>query len=180
MAYLPYVLLVKSMLELGDKYTFEEINKYVNEGIINYPTHPEIWFVKGLAEKAQNDIPGAIESYLKALELNKNYNLLLNNGFPGNVEFVYFDLAELSSSLGDSIKALEYYFEVLNINKRNFDALAGLYGLIKDQQSAEIILFLNSIYDKANKDDLFFLNTSMAKLGNSVMANYYYKLHEEK
>jgi glycosyltransferase involved in cell wall biosynthesis len=180
MAYLPYVLIVKSMLELKDKYTFEEVEQYVNEGVLNYPTHPEIWYVKALAQKAKKDIPGAIECYLKALEYNKNYKLLLNNGFPGNMEFVYFDLAELSSCLGDNIKALEYYFEVLKINKRNFDALAGLYGMIKNQDLSEIILFLNSIYDTKNKNDLVFLNTSFAKLGITVLANYYYKLHEEK
>jgi glycosyltransferase involved in cell wall biosynthesis len=178
MAYLPYVLLVKSMLELKDKYNSEEINKYVNEGLINYPTHPEIWFVKGLAEKAQNNTLAAIESFGKAISLNKSFDLLLNNGFPGNEEQAYFELATLSASVGDHVNALEHYFEVLKINKRNADALAGLYELIKDQQPAEIIFFLNSIYDKENKDDLSFLNAVMVELGNSVLANYYYMQHE--
>lgn len=179
MAYLPYVLLVKGMLELKDRYSFEEIEKYIDEAIIHYPTHPEIWYISALTKKAQNNIPEAIESYLKAIECNKNYNLLLNNGFPGHIEFVYFDLAEMCNSLGDKIKALEYYFEALKINKRNYDALAGLYRLIKDQQPTEIILFLNSIYDKNNKEDLVFLNSAMAAVGNKLIANYYYKLHME-
>ena len=166
------------MLELKDKYNSEEINKYVNEGLINYPTHPEIWFVKGLAEKAQNNTLAAIESFGKAISLNKSFDLLLNNGFPGNEEQAYFELATLSASVGDHVNALEHYFEVLKINKRNTDALAGLYELIKDQQPAEIIFFLNSIYDKENKDDLSFLNAVMVELGNSVLANYYYMQHE--
>ena len=179
MAYLPYVLLVKGMLELKDRYSFEEIEKYIDEAIAHYPTHPEIWYILALAKKAQNQIPEAIESYRKAIEYNKNYKLLLNNGFPGNLESVYYDLAVLSSSLGDHINALEYYFEALKINKRNYDTLEGLYKLISNQQPAEIILFLNSIYNKENKSDLAFLNMAMAKLGNATLANYYYKQHEE-
>lgn len=179
MAYLPYVLLVKGMLELKDRYSFEEIEKYIDEAIAHYPTHPEIWYILALAKKAQNQIPEAIESYRKAIEYNKNYKLLLNNGFPGNLESVYYDLAVLSSSLGDHINALEYYFEALKINKRNYDTLEGLYKLISNQQPAEIILFLNSIYNKENKGDLAFLNMAMAKLGNATLANYYYKQHEE-
>jgi len=179
MAYLPYVLLVKGMLELKDRYSFEEIEKYIDEAIAHYPTHPEIWYILALAKKAQNQIPEAIESYRKAIEYNKNYKLLLNNGFPGNLESVYYDLAVLSSSLGDHINALEYYFEALKINKRNYDTLEGLYKLISNQQPAEIILFLNSIYNKENKGDLAFLNMAMAKLGNATLANYYYKQHEK-
>ena len=179
MAYLPYVLLVKGMLELKDRYSFEEIEKYIDEAIAHYPTHPEIWYILALAKKAQNQIPEAIESYRKAIEYNKNYKLLLNNGFPGNLESVYYDLAVLSSSLGDHINALEYYFEALKINKRNYDTLEGLNKLISNQQPAEIILFLNSIYNKENKSDLAFLNMAMAKLGNATLANYYYKQHEE-
>lgn len=179
MAYMPYVLLVKSMLELKDKYSYEEIEKYIAEAISNYPTHPEVWYIRALAKKAQNDTTEAIESYRKAIECNKNFNLLLNNGFPGNKEAVYLDLAKLSSFQGDNVKALEYYFEVLKNNKRNFDALAGLYELIRDQQPAEIIFFLNSIYSKENKDDLAFLNTAMAKLGNNLLANYYYDAYNK-
>lgn len=179
MAYMPYVLLVKSMLELKDKYSYEEIEKYIEEAISNYPTHPEVWYIRALAKKAQNQIPEAIESYRKAIELNKSYNLLLNNGFTGNLESSYYDLAVLSSSLGNNVNALEYYYEVLKINKRNFDALAGLYKLIKDQQPAEIIFFLSSIYKKENKEDLAFLNTSMAKLGDKLLSNYYYEAYKK-
>ena len=85
----------------------------------------------------------------------------------------------MSSSLGNKIDALEYYYEVLKINKRNFDALAGLYKLIKDQQPAEIIFFLSSIYKKENKEDLAFLNTSMAKLGDKLLSNYYYEAYKK-
>lgn len=179
MAYMPYVLLVKSMLELKDKYSYEEIEKYIAEAISNYPTHPEVWYIRALAKKAQNQIPEAIESYRKAIGLNKNYNLLLNNGFTGNLESSYYDLAVLSSSLGNNVNALEYYYEVLKINKRNFDALAGLYKLIKDQQPAEIIFFLSSIYKKENKEDLAFLNTSMAKIGDKLLSNYYYEAYKK-
>jgi glycosyltransferase involved in cell wall biosynthesis len=179
MAYLPYVIIVKSMLQLKDKYAFEEIEKLVDEALALYPTHPEIWFVRGLSKIAQNDIFGTIESYRKALEYNENYKLLLNNGFPANTEFVIFELGRLCSSVGDNVNALDYFFEVLRINKFNFGALARLYEIIKDQPSSDIILFLNSIYNKENKDDLHFLNGAMGKLGNTVLANYYYKQYEK-
>ena len=103
----------------------------------------------------------------------------MNNNFPARLEYVYFNLGELLKKTGNPVKALDYYFESLKINKHNFDTLKGLFELIKDQKPAEIILFLNGIYDKENKTDLVFLNTAMANLGNSILANYYYVQYEK-
>ena len=58
MAYMPYVLLVKSMLELKDKYSYEEIEKYIAEAISNYPTHPEVWYIRALAKSTKSDSGG--------------------------------------------------------------------------------------------------------------------------
>lgn len=179
MAYQPYVFIIDNMIKLKKKYTSEEIEKYIAEAIKHFPTHPEIWYVIGNARKEQGDYLAAIESYRKAIECNKNFGLLLNNNFPARLELVYFNLADLSKKTGDSVHALEYYFESLRINKLSLDTISGLYELIKNQDSADIILFLNSIYDKENKNDLVFLNAAMAKLENKIIANYYYKLHEE-
>jgi hypothetical protein len=57
--------------------------------------------------------------------------------------------------------------------------MKGLYDLIKDQAPAEIVLFLGSIYNKEKKDDLVFLSTAMAKLGNNLLANYYYEAYNK-
>ncbi len=179
MAYQPYVFLIDNMLKLKDKYTFEEIEKYINEAITRFSTHPEIWYVIGNARKEQGDYTAAIESYRKALECNRNFELLLNNNFPARLDLVYFYLAELLQKTDEPVQALDYYVESLKVNKYSFDTVKGLYELIKNQEPVDIILFLNSIYDKKNKNDLVFLNTVMADLGNNVLANYYYKVHEE-
>lgn len=179
MAYQPYILLIKSMLAMKDKYMADEFDKFANEAIEAFPTHPEVWYVRGLVKKVQADYPAAIESFLKAINYNKSFNLLLNNNFPGQLEKAYLNTAESYKMVGDQIKALEYYFEALKVNKFNIDTLAGLYELLKDQDSAEIIIFLNSIYDKGNKTDLAFLNNAMANFGDSILTNYYYKLHEK-
>lgn len=178
-AYQPYVFLIKGMLRLENQYTVQDIEKYMSDAIASYPKHPEIWYVNALVKKAKKDYSAAIDSYHKAIECNKNFNLLLNNNFPVLLEEVYFDMATLCNLAGDSIHELEYYFEVLKINKRNFSALEGLYKIIKDQQPAEIIFFLNNVFNKEDKDDLKFLNFAMGKFNNKVLANYYYKLHEE-
>ncbi|HHW23099.1 MAG TPA: glycosyltransferase [Clostridiaceae bacterium] len=179
MAYQPYVFIIDNMLKLKEKYTSDEIEKYINEAVSHYPTHPEIWYAVGNARREQGDYIAAIESYRNALEYNKKFKLLLNNNFPARLEYVYYYMAEMYKKTGDSVKALENYFESLKINKHNFDAIKGLYALIKDQEPVEIILFLNSIYDKKDKTDLVFLNTAMADLGNSVLANYYYEQYEK-
>lgn len=179
-AYQPYIFLIQSMMNLKDKYTADEIEKYAEEAIIKFPDHPEIWYVRATVKKAQNDYLSAIQSYQKALECQNSFNMLMNNNFPARLEDVYFELATLYGFADDHIHELEYYFEVLKINKRNFSAFEGLYKLIKDQQPTEIILFLNSIYDKKNKGDLVFLNASFAKLGNTVLANYYFELYTAK
>ena len=178
-AYQPYVFLIKNMLHLKDRYTFAEIEKYADEALMQFPKHPEIWYIRALLKKEQLDTPAAIESYLKAIELNKSFDLLMNNNFPSHLEDVYFDLATLSGLIGDQIHELDYYFEVLKINKQNFSALEGLYKIIKNQQPAEIILFLNTIYDRENKEDLKFLNLAMGKLNNITLANYYYDAYNK-
>jgi len=179
LAYQPYVFLIDNMMKLRDKYTFEEIEKYIEEALSRYPTHPEILYFVGNVRKEQRNYSEAIEYYLKAIKCNENFNLLLNNNFPARLEYVYFNLGELLKKTGNPVKALDYYFESLKINKHNFDTLKGLFELIKDQKPAEIILFLNGIYDKENKTDLVFLNTAMANLGNSILANYYYVQYEK-
>lgn len=179
MAYQPYVFLIDHMVRLKNKYTSEEIEKYIKEALIRFPTHPEIWYMAGNTRKAQGDYASAIECYKKALECNKNFKLLLNNNFPARLETVYFNLAELLQKTGEPVQSLNYYFKTLKINKYNFNAVKGLYDMIKNQAPAEIILFLWSIYDKENKDDLVFLNRAMAELGNRVLANYYYETYSK-
>jgi glycosyltransferase involved in cell wall biosynthesis len=179
-SYHPYVFLVQSMLALSGKYTDEVIDRYVNEALNLYPGHPEIWYIRALSKKAQKDYPAAIESYLKAIECQKSFDHSMNNNFPARLEDVYYDLASLSNNAGNSLKALEYYFEGLKINKYNIDILTGLYKLIKDQKPEEILFFLNSIYNKEDKNDLVFLNNAMNGLDNQVAAAYYYSLYEAK
>lgn len=177
MAYQPYVFLIDNMLKLKGRYTFDEIEKYISEAISRFPTHPEIWYIIGNVRKDQNDYKAAIESYLKAIEYNENFNLLMNNNFMARLNLVYLYLAESYKKIGDSVKSLDNYMESLKIDKLNMRAITGLYELVKDQDTAEIIFFLNSIYDNSNKEDLVFLNNSMAKLGNVLLANYYYELY---
>jgi len=178
-AYKPYVFLISSMIMLNNKYSPEYIQKYIDEAVSRFPDHPEIWYVKASAEKCRKDYPAAIDSYLKSLELNKNFKLLMHNNYPSMIENVYLSLAFLYKETGNVIKSLEYYFNALRINKYNFKAFAQLYDLIKDQPEAEILFFLNGIYDRTNKDDLVFLNNAMDKVGNTVLENYYYNLHEK-
>lgn len=178
-AYQPYVFLIQSMLNLKDKYSVDETEKYAEEAISKYPDHPEIWYVAAKVKMARNNYDEAIKCYLKALDCQKGFNMLMNNSFPSRLEEVYFDLAALYGYVDDNIRSLECYYEVLKINKRNISALEGLYNLIKDQQPAEIIFFLSSIYKKDNKEDLVFLNTSMAKLGDRLLANYYYEAYKK-
>lgn len=176
MAHQPYVFIIDNAVKIDNPSI--DIEKYIDEAISRFPTHPEIWYAIGNARKAQSNYTAAIESYRKALECNKNFSLLLNNNFPARLELVYLYLAELLKKTGDPVQAIDYYFESLKINKYNFNSINGLYDLIKDQKPADIVLFLNSIYDKKNPTDLVFLNTAMANLGNNKLANYYYKVHE--
>lgn len=178
-AYKPYSIIIDSMLQLKEKYTYHDINKYIDEAVRHYPTHPEIWQSIGNAQKENKEFSLAIESYLKAIEFNENYTSMLNNNFPAHLDGVYSDLADLYLKTGDRINALQYYYESLKLDKFSIDSLSGLYELIKEQDPAEIILFLNSIYNKDNKDDLAFLNNTMHTLGNTILANYYYNLHEK-
>jgi len=179
-AYKPYTIIINSMLHLKEKYSFEDINKYIEEAAERFPYHPEIWYAIGNAYKEYKNYPLAIESYLKAIECDKNYSSMLNNNFPAYLDGVYNNLAYMSLKIGDKVMALQYYFDSLKINKYNTGSLRGLYELIKNQEPEEIVLFFKNIYNMDNKDDLVFLNAVMADLGNKVLANYYYVQHERK
>lgn len=177
-AHKPYVLLVKNMLALKEKYPMGEIQKYVEKALALYPEHPEVLYVDAIFKKAQNRCHEAIESYLKALECNSRYSLEMQNDFHVYVEEVYRDLASLSCKDGNTPNAVEYYYDALKINKYNGNTLASLYDLIKDQKTEEILLFLNIIYNREDKKDLTFLISCMNQL-NTQAAMYYYNKYEK-
>ena len=174
----PYVILAKNMLTLEDKYTLEEVESYIDKALELYPDHPEIWRMKAIIRKKQNKIHEAISCYNKALQCNQNFNHKMQNDFPMCIEEVYHDLAHLSQADGKTPDAVEYYYDALKINKYNGNTLASLYDLIKDQKTEEILLFLNSIYNRDDEKDLAFLISCMNQL-NTEAAMYYYNRYEK-
>jgi len=172
-AFKPYVFLIKGMLGLKDKIPLEDIEKYIIKALELFPSHPEIWRLKGLYKQEQKQYLSAINSYKKALEYHHSFNKKMLNDFPIYIEEVYCELASLNYFIGDSPNVLENYYRALHINKYSKKAFKGLIDIIKNQNVEEILFFLNNIYHKNDERDLVFLVSNLDELNN--YAAMYYK-----
>ncbi|MFC7373024.1 glycosyltransferase [Fictibacillus iocasae] len=172
-AFKPYVFLIKGMFGMQGNVSKDELETYVNKALELFPNHPEIWRLNAIHKKEKNQYQLAIESYNKALECHYTFDNKMLNDFPIYIEEVYSELASLSYLVGNHTNVLEFYFRVLNINKKNKIAFEGLIEITKNQNLEDVLFFLNSIYDKNNQWDLEFLALNLEKV--NIYASLYYR-----
>jgi len=99
----------------------------------------------------------AMEYYLKAIEVYKTKaNTQVASVFAGKEVAVYCNLGRLFLLKNEPEKALNYFCEVLLIDKFNEYAFQQFYKIIADYPVVQVIELLNSIY-KRTKEELQFL-----------------------
>lgn len=178
--YKPYVFLINSMTELKT-YSEEDITACCNEALARFPHHPEIWFFQGLYYQNIGSYEKALTSLLKAVETNACYNdVNRNNDFYALSPEAYFYIAQIYEMKNQSARAFDYYVKALNLEKVNHAAFTRLMFLLRNQDPAEVIYFLNTLYDTADRGDIRFLVDNLSQLGVKKVIDYYHKILLDK
>ncbi len=179
-AYKPYVILMASMPKLKT-YSEEAIEAICEEAIERFSHHPEIWFYRGLYYLSIGRYQLALTSLLKSLKTNECYNdLNLNNDFYALTPIAYLNIAKLYDMMNQSAKALDYYVRALQHDKFNQEAFHGLISLIRKQNAADIVYFLNNFYHIADEADVGFLVLHLSRLKVKKVLDYYHKVWFER
>ncbi|WP_371378258.1 glycosyltransferase [Sporomusa aerivorans] len=174
--YKPYVFLISSMTRLKT-YQEDEVTASCQEAVARFHHHPEIWLFQGIYFQSIGRCEEALASLLKALALNDTYcDFNRNNDFPGLSPDAYFAIAQIYEMKNQPAKALDYYAKVLQRNKLKKEAFHGLVSLIREQEPADVIYFLNMIYDTASEADIRFLVTNLSELKVKKVLDFYHHI----
>ena len=178
--YKPYVFLINSMTHLKI-YNEEDVIANCNEAIERFPHHPEIWLFQGLYYRSIGRCEQALTSLLKAIEMNASYSdFNRNNDFYALSPDAYFNIAQIYEMKNQSAQALDYYTKVLQLQKSNQKAFAGIVSIIRKQEPANVIFFLNTLYNTADERDIRFLVTNLACLKVRKVLDYYHRILLDK
>ena len=175
-AYKPYMYMLKSMLALGEAEQ-ENIQPLLQEALQNYPEHPEILYLVGLAHFKQLHYRTSLEYVLRALQANKTFSATLDNEFDKDVVLVYEHIAILYDMMNNRAKVFEYNFLSLQQKKHNETICDRLILSLRQQNSTDIAILLNRLY--SSEEDIFFLVRRFAKLNcRELFAHYIKRLPE--
>ena len=178
--YKPYVFLISSMTRLKT-YSEQDVTASCDEAIARFPHHPEIWLFQGLYYRDIGRCERALASLLKAIEMNAKYcDFDRNNDFYGLSTDAYFYIAQIFEMKNQPAKALDYYTKVLQQIKWNKEAFNGLVSLIRHQEPANVIYFLNMLYNTAAEEDVRFLVTNLSQLKVKKVLDYYHQILLDK
>lgn len=175
MRYQLYEILLRSMLNL-EQYSLEDLQEVLGKACKEYGYHPEIVRYQAIVCLKEQKIQAALQSYLQALELHKNHHGNEHNNFATHLADTYEVVGSLYTYLNQEEKALDYYAQVLKTYKYHADALIRLLRLFQQQKPEEIIVFLQSIYDKSSYQDVEFIIKVLMKVKLPVVLGYYAKI----
>ncbi|TWH47393.1 glycosyltransferase [Sporomusa sp. KB1] len=174
--YKPYVYLVSSMTRMKT-YSEDVVLATCKEALARFPHHPEIWLYQGIYYWNIGCCEQALASLLKAIEANANYkDFHRNNDFYGLSQDAYSTIAQIYEMKNQPAKALDYYIKVLQWDKLNQTAFKGLVSLIRNQDPADVIYFLNRIYNTAAEKEIRFLIENLSKLKVKKVLDYYHQI----
>lgn len=178
--YKPYVYLISSMTRLRT-YSEQTVTASCNEALARFPHHPEIWLFQGLYFRSIGRCEQALASLLQALAMNEKYSdFNRNNDFYGLSPDAYFTIAQIYEMKNQPAKALEYYVKVLQCDNLHEAAFSGLISLIRKQDPAEIIYFLNTLYNPVDEKVVRFLAANLSQLKVNKVLDYYQQILRER
>lgn len=178
--YKPYGVLIKSITH-SKIYSEQAAVAICNEALEKFSHHPEIWVHQAYYYRSIGCYEKALASLLKAVEANACYNdFNRSNDFYQCCSMAYFDIAKIYEMKNRSAQALDYYVKALRQEKSNQAAFNGLISVIRNQEPAHIIYFLNTIYDSADEGDIRFLVENLSRLKVKKVLDYYHKILLDK
>ncbi|MBP5199359.1 MAG: glycosyltransferase [Schwartzia sp.] len=160
----PYDVLLGSMLELD--YPSTEICEAARQALEKFPDSPDYKADEGSALWMEKD-------YAEA-EVRFNEALAMTSVGSGHVRAVILGyLADIARRKGQDARALDYATEALKEVRFSVFALSQLCKIVKSLPAADVIQFLNTIYDASA--DAEFLIHILAKNGLHEVCLYYDK-----
>ncbi|MPL97836.1 hypothetical protein SDC9_44031 [bioreactor metagenome] len=174
----PHQNIIDSMLRL--KFNADAILEEIHIAINKFPRHPYFRFYLANLLYDFKKYDEAYNEYLMTLKLQEEYEDIEINSMPANIHYVYSFTGIIACYRNNHEDALNCFVKSLNLEKTQPDHLRRLLMIIKDFPVEDIILLLNSIYNKDDKEDLDFLVTTMAGVPLPQVLAYYSTLRIKK
>ncbi|MBU2703999.1 glycosyltransferase involved in cell wall biosynthesis [Sporomusaceae bacterium BoRhaA] len=176
LVYKPYVILISSMTNLKT-YSEKTVTAICDEALEKFPHHPEIWLLQGLYYLSVGRYEKSLTSLLKAIETNACYNdFNRNNDFYALSPQAYFNIGQIYEMKNQLAQALDYYAKALQQEKSNQLAFIGLISLIRKQDPADVVFFLNTLYNIDDESDIRFLVENLSRLKVKKVLDYYHQI----
>ncbi len=164
--------IIESMLRL--KCNVDDILKEIYVGIDEFPRHPAFHFYLANMMYDLKRYGDAYKEYEKTLQLQKDYRDIEINSIVSNLYHIYYYMGIIASFRNDNEDALSRFVESLRWEKlRHPDSLSRLLHIIKDFPDEDIIMLLNSLYNKEDKVDLDFIVTTLTRVALPKVLAYY-------
>jgi len=152
-----------------------EILAVVDEAMQRYPEAVEFPLRKGLLCWDDKDYLLAEECFVKGLAMKDRSIRQVANCMSNNAEvlwpYVYLHLGYLERMRFNDSKAIEYFVEGLHVYPYEEQLLSSLYQCIRGEKPADIIAFINSLYNV--KRDAAFLAKVLKKNQSGTVWLYY-------
>lgn len=173
-----HAILIMAMVNLN--YPADEIMEEVTIAIGKFPRNPFFHFYKAKSLYDDRRYEAAWLEVRQTLQLHEAYQDIEMNLMPANLGSLYNMLGAISEFKGDYGAAVGYYLEALKWYKYEATAFDRLVKLVRMQPLAEIVAFLNTLYDLDNEADLDFLATSLINQAVPQVLAYYTALREKR
>lgn len=150
---------IKLVNKFPNEYSFEKRLEILKKAQESQEGNPIFKYYE-YALFINTDKKRAIQALKEAVELSKDFEKKHPdkiNSFYAKSGDVFAVLGEYEILINDKVKALDYFSQSIRAEVCNQKAFWGIISLIGKEKNEDIIIFLNSLYDKNNKDALKFL-----------------------
>lgn len=172
-----YRILV-SVLQIQQADFFQQ-EKIIQEAIAVFPRLPDLYAEYALLFFRAGQYDKAEHFFKQALQLAENDHDDEESTFSQKVTHTYLALGRICEQKNDYNQAIEYYQKILELNKYDTMAFNQLYHLICSEDPIYCVAYLNSLYDKSNKEDLEFLIVNISNLQRGKILAYYMQAHNK-
>lgn len=169
-----YTLWAQALLKRGALQ--EEIMEVLDEAAERFPNHPEVHAARGDALFHAKQWDKATIAYEKALLAEDSYKDIRSNSFAQAIPKVLMRVADLYLLCGNQLKALDYYFKRLKIDKYCAEATLGLMAILRLQPPQEVVPLFDQFYNRKEQEDVGYLMGCFSYVYIPVVFNFYEKI----
>lgn len=170
-----YSSILYTMLTLNKSY--DEMRDVFDEAIIKDNDYPDYYRAMAMAAFREKKIKQAIDYFEKCLYYCENYNKLTESIAVGQIVNIYYDLLKCYLLDNNKHKIVELSVALLKTDKYDLKILVTLIKtFLTQEKEANIISFLNKIYDYNKFKDKIFLLKASEITNSNILKDYYQSL----